>query len=64
VHLLDRGETETACVKKCREIGAGALTVGDLNDPESEITKLIAENDVKAIREDLGTKPKVFYIGL
>jgi len=63
VHRLDRGGTP-ACVEKCQEIGAGALTVGDLNDPESEISKLIAENDVKAIREDLGTKPKVFYIGL
>jgi len=63
VHRLDRGETP-ACVEACRKVGAGALTVGDLNDPDSEISKLIADNDVKGIREDLGTKPKVYYIGL
>jgi tetrathionate reductase subunit B len=63
VHRLDRGQAP-ACVETCREIGAGALVVGDLNDPESEISKLIATHDVKALREDLGTKPKVYYIGL
>lgn len=43
---------------------AGALVVGDLNDPQSEISRLVAENSVKRLREDLGTEPKVYYIGL
>ena len=63
VHLLDTGK-QPACVEACREVGAEALTVGDLNDPESEVSTLIADNAVSRIREDLGAEPKVYYIGL
>ena len=71
-HLLDvtgpDGEPTQLpyCVEACREKndGDGAILVGDLNDPESEISKKIAQNPVKRIREDLGTDPKVYYIGL
>ncbi|MFH1420247.1 MAG: sulfate reduction electron transfer complex DsrMKJOP subunit DsrO [Planctomycetota bacterium] len=62
-HRLDRGESP-ACVEACKKAGAGALVVGDLNDPESRISGLISGNPVKRIREDLGTEPKVYYIGL
>jgi molybdopterin-containing oxidoreductase family iron-sulfur binding subunit len=62
-HLLERGE-QPACAAACQGAGAGAITVGDLNDPESGVSKLIAANAVKRIREDLGTEPKVHYIGL
>ncbi|MHC4860170.1 MAG: sulfate reduction electron transfer complex DsrMKJOP subunit DsrO [Planctomycetota bacterium] len=59
-HLLDTGK-RPACVEACP---AGVLTVGDLNDPESEVSKLIASKSVKRLREGLGTEPKVYYIGL
>ncbi len=62
-HRLDAGE-KPACVEACGKIGAGAITVGNLNDPDSEVSQLISGNSVKGLREDLGTKPKVFYIGL
>ena len=62
-HRLDAGQ-EPACVVRCREIGANAITVGDLNDPESDVSQLVADNAVKRIRDDLGTEPKVHYIGL
>jgi molybdopterin-containing oxidoreductase family iron-sulfur binding subunit len=62
-HLLDRGKIP-ACVEACEQVKAKALVLGDLNDPESEVSKLIAQNPVRGIREDLGTKPKVLYIGL
>ena len=62
-HRLEVGE-EPACVEACKRRGAGALAVGDLNDPDSEVSKLIAEHSVKRIRADLGTEPKVHYIGL
>ena len=62
-HLLDRGK-DPACVTTCREIGVNALVVGDLDDPESEVSKLIDKTSPKRIREDLGTEPKVYYIGL
>ena len=62
-HLLERGQTP-ACVAACEGTGANALHVGDLNDPYSNVSKLIAGNPVKRIRPDLGTEPKVHYIGL
>jgi len=62
-HRLERSQLP-ACVETCRQKGIGALTVGDLNDPESEVSQLIARNPTKRIREDLGTEPKVHYIGL
>jgi Fe-S-cluster-containing dehydrogenase component len=35
---------------------------GDLNDPNSEISKTIRGHDVFRLLSDLGTEPKVFYI--
>ena len=62
-HRLDRGRLP-ACVEACRDCGAGAIIVGDLNDRTSEISELIANRSAKRIREDLGTEPKVWYLGL
>lgn len=62
-HRLDRGQLP-ACMEACRGAGAGAIVVGDLDDPDSEISRLIADNSVTRIRADLGTEPKVHYIGL
>jgi molybdopterin-containing oxidoreductase family iron-sulfur binding subunit len=68
-HRLDVG-LPPACVAACEKEGAGALSVGDLdfegdaNDPEGKVARLIADNPVKRLREDLGTEPKVYYIGL
>lgn len=62
-HRLDVGKMP-ACVETCEKIGIGALFVGDLNDKNSNVSGLITNNAVKRIREDLATKPKVYYIGL
>ena len=62
-HLLDRGQ-EPACVTACKRKGVSALTTGDIDDPESEVSQLIVARSPKRIREDLGTEPKVYYIGL
>ena len=62
-HRLDEGKMP-ACVEACAKQGCGALSVGDLNDNSSNVSQLIAKSAVKRIREDLGTEPKVFYIGL
>jgi len=59
-HLVDQGKMP-ACVDAC---DAGALVFGDLNDPNSEISRVIDENSMKKTREDGGTEPKVYYIGL
>jgi tetrathionate reductase subunit B len=52
-----------ACVESC--VG-GARIIGDLNDPESEISRLLRENydDIKVLKPELGTRPHVFYIGM
>jgi molybdopterin-containing oxidoreductase family iron-sulfur binding subunit len=62
-HRLDVGRMP-ACVEACQKVGAGAIVVGDLNDPDSEISEIVARCAVKRIKEDLGTEPKVHYIGL
>ena len=62
-HRLDVGQMP-ACVEACKNIGVGALMVGDLNDKNSDIANIVTTDAVKRIREDLGTDPKVYYIGL
>lgn len=62
-HRLDEGRLP-ACVEACEQAGAGALVVGDLNDPGSELSRLVSSTAVKRLRPDLGTEPKVYYIGL
>ena len=55
---LDRGEQphcEVACDK-------GVVTFGNLNDPESNVRKLLAEQNTIQRKPELGTKPSVFYI--
>jgi len=48
-----------ACVNICP---VGARIFGDLKDPNSGISKIIAANATLTLREDLGTEPSVFYI--
>ncbi len=50
-----------ACLIQCI---AYARTFGDLDDPNSEIVKTIAEKRARPMKAELGTKPKVFYVGL
>ena len=65
-HLVDKATAKgekpvPACVAACKE---KALVFGNLNDPDSEISALIASGAARGLREDLGTEPKVYYIGL
>ncbi len=62
-HRLEKSQ-KPACVEACEKANVKALCVGDLNDPESDVSRLIAGSSVRRIREDLGTEPKVYYIGL
>ncbi|MCP4111531.1 MAG: 4Fe-4S dicluster domain-containing protein [Desulfobacteraceae bacterium] len=46
----------------CAEASKGAIVVGDLYDPESEVRKLISENYTIRRKQGLGSGPAVYYI--
>ena len=53
------GEYVPACVEACP---SGAMTFGDLSDPNSEVARLARSRRAFKLLEDLGTKPKVIYL--
>jgi tetrathionate reductase subunit B len=55
-----KGGMVPSCVNTCQ---GRARVFGDLNDPNSEVSRLIASNPVTVLRQEMGTKPNVFYIG-
>lgn len=57
-HRIDAGLLPS-CVTTC--IGR-AITFGDLNDPKSEVSRLIAANSTVVLKPALRTHPKVYYI--
>lgn len=60
-HLLDKGYAEPRCVELCP---TGALTFGDLNDPESEVAKLVAEKKPYSSNPEYGLNENVLYLNL
>lgn len=46
----------------CVEASAGALTFGDLEDPDSEVRELLRSNYTIRRKQALGTGPAVYYI--
>lgn len=61
-HRLDDGLLP-ACVESC--VG-GARVIGDIKDPESQISKTIIErgDELRVLKPEDGTVPMVYYIGL
>ena len=70
IHRIDAGlekgltpgedlEATPACVNICP---VGARVFGNLKDPTSAVSQLIAQNATFVLREELGTLPSVFYI--
>ena len=51
---------EPACVEACK--GTGAMVFGDLNDPHSEISKVLDKEHTIQRKPSAGTVPSVFYI--
>jgi molybdopterin-containing oxidoreductase family iron-sulfur binding subunit len=64
VHRVDEGNYTTACQEACAKDGHHAITFGDLNDPESEISKVLKEQDSTQIRADLELNTGVRYLNL
>ena len=55
----DAGELPL-CVRVCP---ARARTFGDLDDPESEISRIVRERGATQLLEDKGTRPQLYYFG-
>jgi len=55
---IDR-DASPACVNTCQ---ARALTFGDLDDPESNVSLLIRERNGFVLQEEYGTDPSVYYV--
>jgi Fe-S-cluster-containing dehydrogenase component/formate-dependent nitrite reductase membrane component NrfD len=51
-------ELEPACVVVCPE---HAIIAGNLDDPDTEIARMLAENQVTVRKPEQGTAPKLYY---
>jgi molybdopterin-containing oxidoreductase family iron-sulfur binding subunit len=56
---VNDGEVKTACQQSCP---AGAIVFGDLNDPESEVSRLFLNERSYGVIEELNVLPSVNYL--
>ena len=59
-HRISKG-METACVNACPFGARKMCNIRDINDP---VTKIILNERVGVLKDEFGTKPQAFYIGL
>ena len=57
-HRVDLG-LQPACVAVCP---TQAIVVGDLNDPDSEVSALVSEEEIKVRKPEKKTSPKLYYV--
>lgn len=54
-------DQQTACELACP---SGARRLGNLKDPDDPVAKIILSQRVSVLKDEYGTKPQVFYLGL
>ena len=59
IHRTRNGMT-TKCTEACP---VGARVFGDLNDPESAVSKILRTRRVFRLKEELGNDPMIWYVG-
>ena len=59
-HRITDGK-DAACVQACP---FEARRMGNLRDPDDPVTQTIANERVQVLKDEYGTKPHVFYLGL
>lgn len=59
-HRISQG-LKTACIDACP---FGARKIGNLRDPNDPVTQVIMNERVNVLKEEYGTKPQLFYLGL
>jgi tetrathionate reductase subunit B len=59
-HRIKKG-MKTACVQNCP---FEARQIGNMKDPNDPVTKIIMNERVAVLKDEYGTKPQVYYIGL
>lgn len=58
---LAKGEMPL-CVVACENSGAAALAFGDLEDPDSSVSRILKEKHSIRRKPGLGTEPQVYYL--
>ncbi len=58
IQRVEKG-LSTACSDSCP---THAIHFGDLEDPESEVSEVLQENFHFRLLDDVGTRPRVFYV--
>jgi len=59
MHRIENGVPTTSCQDICP---TGSIVFGDLNDPNSEISRLLASREHYTLSPDAGTRPKHFFL--
>jgi len=59
MHRIENGVATTSCQEICP---TGSIVFGDLNDPNSEISRLLETREHYTLAPDAGTRPKHFYL--
>lgn len=58
LHRVEKGQLP-ACAAACP---AGAITFGDLEDPASEVSRLLRTRKHEVLNPSAGTRPNVYYL--